>query len=38
MILEASIDEIISLGIPEESAQNLIIHLKEQVLSGKLTR
>ena len=38
MILEASIDEIISLGIPEDSAQNLIIHLKEQILSGKLSR
>jgi len=36
MILDASIDEIISLGIPKESAQNLMIHLKEQVLSGKL--
>ena len=38
MILDASIDEIISLGIPKESAQNLIMHLKEQVLSGKLPR
>tara|TARA_B100000674_G_scaffold499305_1_gene543771 strand:- start:225 stop:2069 length:1845 start_codon:yes stop_codon:yes gene_type:complete len=37
MILDASIDEIISLGIPEDSAQNLIRHLKEQVLSGKLS-
>ena len=37
MILDASIDEIISLGIPEDSAQNLIMHLKEQVLSGKLS-
>lgn len=37
MILDASIDEIKALGIPEQSAQNLMVHLREQIINGTLS-
>lgn len=37
MILEASHDEIMGLGIPEQSVKHLIAHLKEQVINGSLS-